>query len=242
MKNECKIVRDVLPLYLEDMVSEETADFVKEHLSNCAECSAELESMKADEKVDTMGIETSEQRKHGANAIVAIKKKIRKRKWIAVAITAGCLLAAIILFHTFPIYRVAQVGGNSYYNGSEIAKLIYIGSSSDRAEAQSILRQADVAFHDHNHTSAENEELYGVLSRYATDSDRYDNVAFVNHSLELWSAHLGDTEGYVWVYYSYEAFDYDGDTVHGSWKVPSLWKVEKNVDGVWVVVSIKEHP
>ena len=37
MKNECKIVRDVLPLYLEDMVSEETADFVKEHIAKCAE-------------------------------------------------------------------------------------------------------------------------------------------------------------------------------------------------------------
>ena len=32
MKNECNIVRDILPLYVEDMVSEETAKFVKEHL------------------------------------------------------------------------------------------------------------------------------------------------------------------------------------------------------------------
>ena len=34
MKNECSYVRDVLPLYLENMVSEETAKFVKEHLEN----------------------------------------------------------------------------------------------------------------------------------------------------------------------------------------------------------------
>ena len=32
MKKECSIVRDVLPLYFENMVSEETAAFVKEHL------------------------------------------------------------------------------------------------------------------------------------------------------------------------------------------------------------------
>ena len=32
MKNECSIVQDILPLYVEDMVSEDTAGFVKEHL------------------------------------------------------------------------------------------------------------------------------------------------------------------------------------------------------------------
>ena len=81
MKNECKIVRDVLPLYLEDMVSEETADFVKEHLVKCTECSAELDAMKADEKIDNAGIETNEQRKHDAKALITIKKKLCKRKW-----------------------------------------------------------------------------------------------------------------------------------------------------------------
>ena len=34
MKNECSIVRDVLPLYFENMVREETAAFVREHLSD----------------------------------------------------------------------------------------------------------------------------------------------------------------------------------------------------------------
>ena len=31
MKRECSIVRDVLPLYFENMVSEDTAVFVKEN-------------------------------------------------------------------------------------------------------------------------------------------------------------------------------------------------------------------
>ena len=45
MKNECYIVRDILPLYLEDMVSEETAAFIKEHLEHCPACAAELAAM-----------------------------------------------------------------------------------------------------------------------------------------------------------------------------------------------------
>lgn len=51
MKNECSIVRDILPLYLENMVSDETGTFVKEHLKGCPECTAELEALKAGPKV-----------------------------------------------------------------------------------------------------------------------------------------------------------------------------------------------
>ena len=38
MKNECNIVRDLLPLYIENMVSAESAQFVEAHLSKCPEC------------------------------------------------------------------------------------------------------------------------------------------------------------------------------------------------------------
>ena len=49
MKTECSVVRDLLPLYVEDMVSTETAQYVKSHLAECPECKAELESLKAGE-------------------------------------------------------------------------------------------------------------------------------------------------------------------------------------------------
>ena len=44
MKTECSVVRDLLPLYVEDMVSTETAQYVKSHLAECPECQAELDS------------------------------------------------------------------------------------------------------------------------------------------------------------------------------------------------------
>ena len=136
--------------------------------------------MKAGKQIDEAA---APQDKKDANALVAIKKKIQKNKWVAISITAVCLLAIVTFIHYFPIYRIIEVGGTSYFSSSEIAKLAYIGSGADRAEAQSILRQADAAFHDCEHNSAENEELYGVLSRYATDTDYWNDVSFVNHSL-----------------------------------------------------------
>ena len=41
MRNECNIIRDILPLYADKMVSADTASFVEEHLTGCAECRAE---------------------------------------------------------------------------------------------------------------------------------------------------------------------------------------------------------
>lgn len=46
MKTECSIVRDLLPLYLEDMVSPETAQYVADHLADCEACQGELDSLK----------------------------------------------------------------------------------------------------------------------------------------------------------------------------------------------------
>ena len=49
MKTECSIVRDLLPLYVENMVSAETAQYVSDHLKECSECQSELESLQGGE-------------------------------------------------------------------------------------------------------------------------------------------------------------------------------------------------
>ena len=240
MNKECSVVRDLLPLYYENMVNKETAEFVEEHIKNCPDCASELEKLKAEKKIDETSIA---ERTSDAEVITGMKKKIRHKKWKAVTVIVACVLIFSLLIYQFPVYRLLMVCGTlSYYNSDEVATLVSIGSLSDRIEAQSVLRQADTAFQDCKHTDAECDELYGVLSRYATASDLYENATSVNYLLELWSAHLGDTEGYIWVYYSQEALDADGNTVCGSSNVPSLWKVEKNENGVWEVVSIREHP
>lgn len=43
MKNECSIVKDLLPLYAEGMLSADTAAFVEEHLNACETCKGEFE-------------------------------------------------------------------------------------------------------------------------------------------------------------------------------------------------------
>ena len=48
MKNECEIVNDLLPNYVESLVSEETKKFVNEHIKNCEKCKKKLEILKED--------------------------------------------------------------------------------------------------------------------------------------------------------------------------------------------------
>ena len=246
MKNECSYVRDVLPLYLENMVSEETAKFVKEHLENCPECAKEFEDMKAGKKVEKINNDTQNHLEAEVlKSMKAIRRRFQKKAFRVGAIIAAVIITIGMLIHFFPVYRIMHIGpmtmGN-YYSNEQIARALYIGSASDRREAQAVLRLADKAFNDVRSTSAENEEEYGLLARYATPTDSYGDVAFNEHSLELWSAHLGEDEGWIWVFYSSETFNHDGNMACGSWRIPSLWKVEKNDTGEWVVVQIREHP
>ena len=41
--NECKLVEDLLPLYAEDLISAESAEFIREHASRCPRCKKLLE-------------------------------------------------------------------------------------------------------------------------------------------------------------------------------------------------------
>ncbi len=98
MKKECSVVQDVLPLYIENMVSEGTMVFVKEHLEDCPDCAAEFQHMKSGKQIDEARIS---QREHDAEVITAVKKKIAKR--ILKAVGAVCLVFAV-LFSAVLVY------------------------------------------------------------------------------------------------------------------------------------------
>lgn len=52
IKNECKIVRDLFPNYIEKQISNETKEFVDNHLKECSECSKLLSDIKS-ENIDS---------------------------------------------------------------------------------------------------------------------------------------------------------------------------------------------
>ncbi len=172
-----------------------------------------------------------------------LSQKQHEAKTTRVAVILILLLAAVALWSVLrdhPVWRIAEVWWPSYFTTGEITQLAYIGTPEDRAAAQQVLELAEQAFSDVTTPREEQEARYGKLARYATAGER--GAVSESHSLELWSADFHITDGTMWVYYSQEAYDENGDTIRGSWRIPSLWYLEKNEDGAWEVTGIKEHP
>lgn len=86
MNKDCSIVQDLLPLYAEDMLREETKEYVDGHLSQCAPCRAELAALKADVTPAPVN----------AQPLRDLKRQLRRKKLTAVllAVTLALTLAA----------------------------------------------------------------------------------------------------------------------------------------------------
>ena len=78
MKTECSVVRDLLPLYVEDMVSPETAHYVKSHLADCPECQAELNSLQEGEGLTAIEKKPSVDTKD-AKSFKAVMKRMNRQ-------------------------------------------------------------------------------------------------------------------------------------------------------------------
>ena len=82
MDKTCSIVQDLLPLYEEDMLREETKEFVDGHLVQCAACRAELDALKADVKPAPVS----------AQPLRDLKRQLRRKKLTAVLLAVALAL------------------------------------------------------------------------------------------------------------------------------------------------------
>ncbi len=88
MKLPCAVTRDLLPLYAENMVEQETKALIEEHLNECADCREKLSAMNAppEKPVDTV------------RPLQNLKKQIRKKRLYAAALAA---LAVFVGVYTY---------------------------------------------------------------------------------------------------------------------------------------------
>lgn len=91
MKNECNVVRDLLPLYIENMVSAETKEFVEAHLSKCPECNEIYFSMTATDEENI----TDEAAQRKILPLRLVKRMLWKK--IVISIVASVLSIALLI-------------------------------------------------------------------------------------------------------------------------------------------------
>lgn len=91
MKQDCSVVRDLLPLYVEGMVREETGTFVKGHLAECPECQAEYEKLR-----EPAALELTAAGEYNDAPLRRVKRKLVAKR-VQTALLAGILMAVVLL-------------------------------------------------------------------------------------------------------------------------------------------------
>lgn len=104
MKENCKIVQDLLPNYIENLTNEETNNYIEKHLNNCEECSKIYSSMKENIKLEP--IEMKKEVKY----MKKFNKQIKVLKF---------LIIAILIIFIFVIGRKTIIMTSLYNNANE---------------------------------------------------------------------------------------------------------------------------
>jgi len=92
MKLSCKVIEDILPMYYDNVCSEESAALVEEHLKDCPHCSHILSELRS-------GIATPEKNVDDLKPLKKIQKSYKKmkRRWLIAIITIVLLIPIAFL-------------------------------------------------------------------------------------------------------------------------------------------------
>jgi len=105
MRISCEIVKDLLPLYYDDVCSNDSKTAVTEHIATCDSCKAELQGMQSNLHISSMGDNLRE-----AEAVKALskrwKKGMTKSLWKGIYITILSIAMLFLLLYLFMDIRL----------------------------------------------------------------------------------------------------------------------------------------
>jgi len=95
MRISCEVIKDLLPLYIDDVCSDESRKMIVEHLAECEECKSELAAMQSELPVDI-----HKQDMRDAQAVKNLSKKWRKSllKSLLKGVVTTLIIVAVIAF------------------------------------------------------------------------------------------------------------------------------------------------
>ena len=167
-KISCNAVRDLLPLYIDGVVSEETKSEVEKHLSECSECQNEYVLLKKEVVLPS----NPDLRSESANALKTMKHKLTKKKIVISVMSVLMTLALVIVGY----FVVTEVGPVHDYVYPQLHAVVNYASSNDW-QPVTLYRDAagvettntfvfDSAFYNKkivNHANSDSEVMIRVL-------------------------------------------------------------------------------
>lgn len=121
IKNECKIVKDLLPNYIEDLTSKETSEFLENHIETCKDCKDTLDLLRGDKKEEEQKEERIEEEelKH--------LKKYNRRMTILKSIAV--VLALFIIISLPVTIRKKKENDKAYAKGEYVYNIIQVAKN-----------------------------------------------------------------------------------------------------------------
>ncbi len=110
-KVSCDTIGDILPLYIDEVISEDTRNMVAEHLEQCAQCR---------KKYETMNNEIALPLENNVKPLKQFKKAWNKKKIIVAAVSV--ILTLTIIFTGYMIYENVAVV-NDFFSPTTMVNL-----------------------------------------------------------------------------------------------------------------------
>ena len=170
MKNneECKIVRDLFPNYLEGLNSRETDVFINEHVAECEECKIELE------KLSNLDLSYDKGEEEEINYL----KKVKKKNKFNIILSICILLCIFMVFYIGIVsYRYSLLVSidNKFRDYNDI-KNVYI-------EMHGIISQSD------SFTNTITRKYWyknGILKKEEySDSENYKDINIIDYNKNI---------------------------------------------------------
>lgn len=122
-KRECKIIQDLLPNYIDNLTSNETNEYVKEHLNICDECKKALHDMQ-----EELNVNDAKSDKRKVDYMKKVKNKLGVVKTILTCITTIiCLLVIAIIGHYIYLTADWNIDKSSPMTREEVIALLEEG-------------------------------------------------------------------------------------------------------------------
>lgn len=191
MKTSCAIIRDLLPLYHDEVCSNESCALVDEHLGECQDCQRALEEMTvpvpATENIDDMAV-----LEHLAGAV---NKKKKRAFWKGAVIAAATCIALLGIYLGLDRLRFPVRGSQSQVtdvcelkNGMIAYHLSFANSVTNLKGDTGLVHTADGSFY-----RAHNRGLFPLYQDHAGEVGRMYGWFVIDRSeANSWQGAHGD--------------------------------------------------
>lgn len=123
-KESCSLIKDLLPLYIDDLCSNESMKIIKNHLADCTECSKEYEQLTNQPKIKIVNDNSTE-------LIKGVGKMFKKDKKKAIIKTISIFLAVFILLGVFAFLKLPlMLYENKFSSVSSACEVLESGDNS----------------------------------------------------------------------------------------------------------------